>query len=350
MKKYIKKSVICSIFMAIIIFITGVSCAASLSIDYNNKEDINKDKFKLYAGDEVFISFVLDDDDNNDKVMAIYGNVEYDEDVLELVEYDDKEHGENPKVGEGWLAGSINEKDNTFFFYTLDENRSNTIGFIKFRVRSDISGSTETLFSAKNVTLYKKVNNSNYEEIPSTGKNLELKIKVNSKKGDIIKIASFIIVIVGITLCILVYRRWIGNEEETEELVKEDKETLNSDDSKQDNEQNSKQDKKQNSKQNNKQERKQNIKDNLKQSNEENVKIQDQKDETVEVTINKKEDIEEKLKKLTKGKEHLEKVIEKKSENNTKAEKNNVKKEVKVVEKSEEADKKKKTIRKHNTI
>ena len=118
MKKYVKKSVICCIFVALILFVSCVSRAATLNIDYNNKEDLNKNNFKLYAGDEVFISFVLDNSDNNpEKIMAIYGKLDYDEEILELVK--PKEKGQNLKIGEGWLAGSVNEKDNTFFFIVV---------------------------------------------------------------------------------------------------------------------------------------------------------------------------------------------------------------------------------------
>lgn len=289
MKKYVKKSILCCLFVALILFVSCISRAATLNIDYNNKEDLEKDNFKLYAGDEVFISFCLDDNDGNpDKIMAIYGKVEYDSDVLELVKVDGKDYGDNPKVGDGWLAGSINEKDNTFFFYTLDDKRSDNVGFIKFRVKSDIDRSTETLFSAKDVTLYKKVNNSNYEESSTVEGNLDLKIKINSKKGDMITIATFIAVIVAIVICILIYRRCMPDGK-NDKVVDTDS----------------------NNPQNNGEDNKKDVE--LKEKNVEEKDVTDKVDSVPERTekkensTNKKEDIEEKLKKLTIAKEKLEK-------------------------------------------
>ena len=299
MKKYVKKSILCCLFVALILFVSCISRAATLNIDYNNKEDLEKDNFKLYAGDEVFISFCLDDNDGNpDKIMAIYGKVEYDSDVLELVKVDGKDYGDNPKVGDGWLAGSINEKDNTFFFYTLDDKRSDNVGFIKFRVKSDIDRSTETLFSAKDVTLYKKVNNSNYEESSTVEGNLDLKIKINSKKGEMITIATFIAVIVAIVICILIYRRCMPDGK-NDKVVDTDS----------------------NNPQNNGEDNKKEVE--LKEKNVEEKDVTDKEDSVTEHTkkqqnlTNKKEDIEEKLKKLTIAKEKLEKATGKieKSEN-----------------------------------
>ena len=299
MKKYVKKSILCCLFVTLILFVSCISRAATLNIDYNNKEDLEKDNFKLYAGDEVFISFCLDDNDGNpDKIMAIYGKVEYDSDVLELVKVDGKDYGDNPKVGDGWLAGSINEKDNTFFFYTLDDKRSDNVGFIKFRVKSDIDRSTETLFSAKDVTLYKKVNNSNYEESSTVEGNLDLKIKINSKKGEMITIATFIAVIVAIVICILIYRRCMPDGK-NDKVVDTDS----------------------NNPQNNGEDNKKEVE--LKEKNVEEKDVTDKEDSVTEHTkkqqnlTNKKEDIEEKLKKLTIAKEKLEKATGKieKSEN-----------------------------------
>lgn len=79
--------------------------------------------------------------------MAVFGALEYDKDVLELLEFSDNNSSTNLEVGTGWSIGYISLNGNedgenadkpTFLIYSNDENRSNTIGYIKFRVKDPV--------------------------------------------------------------------------------------------------------------------------------------------------------------------------------------------------------------------
>lgn len=218
MKKYLKKSIICCICFVAIFLMIGVSNASTLNMNYNNKAEIKNGDFRVYPGDEIYIVFSLDNENNSaEKPMAIYGKLEYDDEVLELVKTEENGRVENPKVGDGWLAGSVNEKDNTFFFYTLDDKRSSTVGFVKFRVKSSVEKTLKTAVTAKDVSLYKKVNNSNYEEITSGDKNIQVDIRINNKNSDVI---MFCLIVAGMVVGILVVTavvRKVKNSGEIEE-------------------------------------------------------------------------------------------------------------------------------------
>lgn len=312
MKRYVKKLMLCCLFFVTVLLIFGISKASTLNIDYNNKEEIKSGDVKLYPGDEVFISFSLaDDEDNENRVMAIYGNIEYDKDIFELVKPEENGKIVNPKVGEGWLAGNINENDNSFFFYTIDKKRSSIIGFLKFKVKAEVQKPTDTTFSTKDVTLYRKVNDSNYEEITSGGQDCQLQIKINSKKGEatiglIIAIVLFIALIIFI--CYFVKKGFCNKKEQKVAKKEQNKEVK---------EQSNK--KIEEPKSNNKAE---------KLSKEE---------ETSKADVNLKEDIEAKIEKLTIAKEQLEKV---KAESVESTEKESGK--IEEIEKAEDKDKNKK--------
>lgn len=206
MKKNVSKFLIVCVIMGIALSIFSKTNAAILSMDYNEKEDIKKENnYKLYPGDEVFVSFSVDDT-INEKVMAVYGIIKYDKNLIELVKPQDGE-SDNPTMGNGWLAGSVSEDDNTFFFYTLDESRSNVVGYIKFKVKKELDKPVNTIVSAQDVTLYKKTGLNNYEEISTGRENIELEVKIGNRKTEIrnkfiiVTIATVIIILI---ICILI--------------------------------------------------------------------------------------------------------------------------------------------------
>lgn len=182
------------------------SNAQILHLGYNeNGKDTKENNIKMYPGDEFYVSFSVNDFDI-DKVMAVYGAVDYDKDLFEVVKGDNNSQG-NPQIGEGWIAGNINENDNTFFFYTMDDKRSDVMGFVKFRVKDNSKEPGTSAITAKNVTLYRRDGYNNYEEIPTGREEVTINVKIGNKeyeKKNILIFASIVGIIIVIAIIVIV--------------------------------------------------------------------------------------------------------------------------------------------------
>lgn len=225
-KKYVKILLSVLVFSLFLIVFSSVK-AVGIDVKYGKSADIKKGNGgSLHPGDEVYVSFVATGD-KAEKVMALYGDIEYDDSVLELVENE----GNNPIVGEKWDAGSVNNSDSVFFFYTMNESRSNTIGYIKFRVKKDIKNPKNTVINVKDISIYEKFGESNYQEIPSDNENIELEVKIgNTVFGVILIIFVAVVVICAGFIVILQLKKKkdttsIEKKAVKEQEVKDDKDT-----------------------------------------------------------------------------------------------------------------------------
>lgn len=204
MKKQVKRSILCCIFLIILLLIFGKVNASTINLDYNSTTSTQRDKnFKLYPGDEILVSFSIDDNDN-EKIMAIYGTLEYDKSVLDIIELNEQNNKGNIQLGDGWTTGNINVNDNTFIFYTADDNRDNVAGYIKFKVKDEIEELTTTI-TAKNIILYNRLDNNNYKEMSSNIGDVSLNIKINKKQnGTAGKVFMVIIILIVIFVIIII--------------------------------------------------------------------------------------------------------------------------------------------------
>ena len=110
--KNVKKivEIISLIMLSVFIFSTNVE-ATTIGTSYciNNSESTKKNP-KVHSNDEIIISLSLDNED--EKVMAVFGALEYDKDVLELLEFSDNNSSTNLEVGTGWSIGYISLNGN----------------------------------------------------------------------------------------------------------------------------------------------------------------------------------------------------------------------------------------------
>lgn len=210
MKNKIKRGILCCIFLVVLLLIFGKVSASTIKLDYNNTTSIQREKnFKLYPGDEILVSFSLDDNED-EKVMALYGTLEYDKDVLEIIEQNERKNKGNIQLGDGWTTGNINLNDNTFIFYTADNSRDNIAGYIKFKVKDDIEKKTTTI-TAKDITLYNRLDNNTYQEMSSSKEDISLNIKINKKRNGTIKRVLLVIIILIIIFAIIIILMFKNN-------------------------------------------------------------------------------------------------------------------------------------------
>ena len=235
MKKNIERSILCSIFFVLMLLVFGKTNAATLSVNYNGNEEINRAKsYKLYPGDEVFVSFTADGTDA-EKIMAIYGKIEYDENVLELIDSTENIYSGNLKTGDGWSTGNLDSTNNVFFFYSLNDDRGNTAGYMRFKVKSEITKSTSTVFEVKDIILYEGANNNGYKQLSSDVENVSLKIKINNKSQDriiMIVVASILIILIVAVIVIIKKNKSKRTDEREENENDEIKEEQQSDENK----------------------------------------------------------------------------------------------------------------------
>ena len=118
MKKVMKRIIIAIMFfIGILLLICENVNASTITLDYNTSAKSEPSKnLKVYPGDDIYISISIDEDEN-EKIMAMYGNIEYDKEILELVpSEEDKEKGEI-SINNGWSTGNIFIKNGRFMLY-----------------------------------------------------------------------------------------------------------------------------------------------------------------------------------------------------------------------------------------
>lgn len=218
MKKIMKRIIIGIIVLAGMLLICGNVNAATITLDYNTTAKKEKSKnLKIYPGDDVYISISIQDNEN-EKVMAMYGVLEYDKEALELVtSKSSKEKGEI-NLNKGWSTGDITTKDGKFMLYSTEESRDNTAAYIKFKAKEEMDADSTNIV-AKDIVLY----NNNYKEFSTKIDDVSLEVKLHKNKlltGGAVKAIIIIIILVGCVILIfimikkgkIVIRKVNGNE------------------------------------------------------------------------------------------------------------------------------------------
>lgn len=221
MKKIMKRIIISIIVLAGMLLICGNVNAATITLDYNTTAKKEKSKnLKIYPGDDVYISISIQDNEN-EKVMAMYGVLEYDKEALELVtSKSSKEKGEI-NLNKGWSTGDITTKDGKFMLYSTEESRDNTAAYIKFKAKEEMDADSTNIV-AKDIVLY----NNNYKEFSTKIDDVSLEVKLHKNKlltGGAVKAIIIIIILVGCVILIfimikkgkIVIRKVNGNENKT---------------------------------------------------------------------------------------------------------------------------------------
>lgn len=221
MKKIMKRIIISIIVLAGMLLICGNVNAATITLDYNTTAKKEKSKnLKIYPGDDVYISISIQDNEN-EKVMAMYGVLEYDKEALELVtSKNSKEKGEI-SLNKGWSTGDITTKDGKFMLYSTEESRDNTAAYIKFKAKEEMDADSTNIV-AKDIVLY----NNNYKEFSTKINDVSLEVKLHKNKrltGGAVKAIIIIIILVGCVILIfimikkgkIVIKKVNGNENKT---------------------------------------------------------------------------------------------------------------------------------------
>ena len=233
MKKSIK-SVLILMFVVIGLMLFNTNSKA-IEIDLNGTKDVNQEasnSIKIKSGEEVWLSVSIKNDE--EKVMAMYGNIEYNKKVLEPVISDSNSNSVEYKLGDNWTIGDVSilseetdENSNTgkvsIMFYTTNESRSVTVAYIKFKVKDDVKVKSAK-FEAKDIVLY----NTKYKEIQSNVENVTFNLKIyqNSTVIAIITIIVIIIILIIIVFLMSYKKNNSKMNEKNKEKNKDIKESL----------------------------------------------------------------------------------------------------------------------------
>ena len=211
--KKVLKVVILSILLILGMFIVNQkSEAVTLDMNYSFSNDENSQKNqKVKTGDEISIAITVNGEENG-KIMAIFGYLYYDKDVLELVPSSDDENSADIQLGTGWSIGNLSlgnttaEENETeekeqpkFLIYSNDENREDTAVYVKFKVK-DEKKFKNTEVSIKQITLY----DSEHREIQSNIEDSVLKmsdVKIGNKSSKNVMKIVIISILIIVVLC-----------------------------------------------------------------------------------------------------------------------------------------------------
>lgn len=211
--KKVLKVVILSILLILGMFIVNQkSEAVTLDMNYSFSNDENSQKNqKVKTGDEISIAITVNGEENG-KIMAIFGYLYYDKDVLELVPSSDDENSADIQLGTGWSIGNLSlgnttaEENGTeekeqpkFLIYSNDENREDTAVYVKFKVK-DEKKFKNTEVSIKQITLY----DSEHREIQSNIEDSVLKmsdVKIGNKSSKNVMKIVIISILIIVVLC-----------------------------------------------------------------------------------------------------------------------------------------------------
>ena len=227
MKKSFKRCFIIMFVLISMVVCSTTTWAASIGMDYT-KNGSKKDNL-LRPGDELLVNISIKGEEE-EKVMAIFGTLDYDDNVLELVKSESDESQADIQIGEKWQIGSLSLKksaeegqeaeDAKFLIYAVDEERSEKAVTIKFRAKEQVKKTEAVKVTAKKMTLY----NTNYREISGDVADVSVEIKTQAhgtkKVVVVILIVLVLFVLVGVAKILLSKS---SRNETTEEKNEEDK-------------------------------------------------------------------------------------------------------------------------------
>lgn len=239
MKKFRKfVGIIVLIILSIFIFVTQVDATTIDTSYYINNGDSTKKNPQIHSNDEIVVPLSLNNED--EKVMAVFCFLEYDKDVLELVEFSDNKDSSDLEVGTGWSIGYIslnNENDEDgedgenadkpkFLIYSNDENRSNTIGYIKFKVKNPVKVKN-TEIKLKDITTYDINHKEISKKVEDTSLNVKIsKFNIKNKNDRYMLILTIVIILIIIIAVIIGFIRNKKVKENNKENNKENDEKI----------------------------------------------------------------------------------------------------------------------------
>lgn len=247
MKKVLKVMSLSVLLIVLMFIVNQKSEAVTLDMNYSvSNEESGKKSKKIKSGDEILVAITVNGEDNG-KIMAMFGYLYYDKDVLELVPSSNEDNSADIQLGTGWSIGNLSlgnsvegESDSKnqgipkFLIYSNDKNREDTAVRVKFKVK-DERKFKDTEIKIKEITLY----DSEHREIKSNVEDSVLKmssIKINTKSSMdrfaiIVTIISILIIIILVIFVMFINKKQKKTKEEISEntkLEKEDKSTENS--------------------------------------------------------------------------------------------------------------------------
>lgn len=196
--------------------------ATTLNMSYEKSNSSTEENIKetyIKPGEEVFINVSIDANNNTQNVMSIYGNFEFDNNVLELVKSENNEKSAQINLGDGWMIGNLNMEDSKFLVYTSDKDRSDTAFSVKFKVKENCNVDKTTVI-IKDIILY----NSSQKVIEGNVENINLEIKIDKKDEIAISIEKtcFIIgICIIFIIVLLVLKKKSKNEAELKDSENE---------------------------------------------------------------------------------------------------------------------------------
>lgn len=220
MIKKVKVIFFCIFIVASVFFISKNVEATTIDMNYSLVNE-NKNSGKLHAGDEIIVSVSVNGEENG-KIMAIFGHLEYDENILELVKDDESENSAKIELGNGWSIGNLSideieeNSDNKnsekncpkFLIYSSDENRENTAVYIRFRVKDNIKNVKSTNVIVKDIALY----DLDHKEINTKVKDSSLNIKfsqfskLNQKDMFVVILTIIVIIMICVIIAVIMYK------------------------------------------------------------------------------------------------------------------------------------------------
>lgn len=200
MKKSVKVVFLLVLILLGIFLVSEKSNAVDFSLNYSkNTEPGISDSYKAKPGEEVWLSIDINND-TDEKIMAMYGSIEYDKNILELVNSEENSNSAIFELGDGWTIGDVSKEEPSdensniriakIMFYTTDENRSSTTAYIKFRIK-DNTEVKSTQIKAKDIVLY----NTKYKEIQEDIEDVTFNLKIY-QTSNIVAIVTVVVIIV----------------------------------------------------------------------------------------------------------------------------------------------------------
>lgn len=208
--------------------------AATLNMSYgksNSSTEENNKEVQIKPGEEIIVNVsIVSDDNNSPKIMSIYGNLEFDNNVLELIKSEDNEKSAQIELGDGWIIGNLNMEDSKFLIYTSDKDRSDTAFSVKFKVKEDCKVDNTTVV-IKDIILYNASQKAIEENVQNI--NLEIKIdKIDERVMSIGKIGLIIVILIIIIACIFLLKKKskkknVSKSEQKESEISEKENNIN---------------------------------------------------------------------------------------------------------------------------
>lgn len=210
MKKIIKSTILILLLVVSMFIIAQKVDAKTLNMNYTNDTSVVSSKnIKVRPGDEIWLSMTLDD--SADKCMAIYGTLEYDTNVLELVpqEGDNEKNNADITLGDNWTIANVSINDKKFIAYSTDTNRSNVVMFIKFKVKDNAKVKT-TKVTAKDIVMY----DSNYKEksLDESSISMDMPISKTKKVENIIRTSLIGACVILVLIFIIIYLKILAKQ------------------------------------------------------------------------------------------------------------------------------------------